>query len=166
MKIAVICSSKTGNTRVLAHALADAFSAPLFSVQSAPENLSAFEALLLGFWCDKGQAPEDMQEFVKKIHGQRVGFFATLGGDPESERAQAWFNATCEALLKAGGDNENIGQFLCCGRIDPEIYKLMLEMSGGTPTPEQEERRRLAETHPDRVDLLNVVALFENALKG
>ena len=166
MKMAVVCSSKTGNTRMIAHALSDAFDAPLFTPQNAPENLAEFDTLLLGFWCDKGKSPEDMESFVQKIHGRHLGFFATLGGDSESERAKEWFAKTIDELLKAGGENSLLASFLCRGRIDPEIYAAMIQMMGGVETDEQKARRQASETHPDRVDLLNAVAVFSKVLKG
>ena len=165
-KIAVVCSSKTGNTRIVAHALADAFEAPLFTPQNAPENFIDFDTLLLGFWCDKGKAPEDMEDFAKKIHGKRLGFFATLGGDSESERAKEWFKKTIDELLNAGEKNTFLESFLCRGRIDPEIYKMMIQMMGGVESEEQKARRQASETHPDRVDLLNAVSVFQKVLKG
>lgn len=166
MKIAVVCSSKTGNTRMVAHALADAFDAPLFTPQNAPQNLADFDTLLLGFWCDKGRAPEDMENFVQKIHGKRLGFFATLGGDSESERAKEWFAKTIDELLNAGKENSLLASFLCRGRIDSEIYQMMIQMMGGAETDEQKARWQQSKTHPDREDLINAVDVFSKVLKG
>lgn len=160
----VVVSSKTGNTMTLAHALCDAFpDAVLVRADALPEDLSGFEPVFLGFWCDRGMAPEDMTAAAKKVSGKRIGCFATLGGNPEDPKAQAWMRKTAESLVGLGGGNSLEALFLCRGRIDPAIFEQMTKMTGGEPSPEREARRQASETHPDRLDLIGVAAAFRSA---
>ena len=68
----VIVSSVTGNTRILALALADAAKAPLLTPEELPADLSDFNPVYLGFWNDRGMAPENMQAAAKKLMGKRI----------------------------------------------------------------------------------------------
>ena len=63
-KTLVVATSKTGNTMIVAHAVADAYTAGvLYTPETAPADLSHYDTVLLGFWCDKGDAPADMASF-------------------------------------------------------------------------------------------------------
>ena len=87
----LIVSSKTGNTRVIAHAVADSLpDALLTTAEKLPEDLSGFNPVGLFFWCDRGMAPEDTKAVTPKLAGKKIACFATMGGDPKAERAQEW----------------------------------------------------------------------------
>ncbi len=83
----VVISSRTGNTMILGHAICDAMpGAVLVKPEALPEDLSGFNPILLGFWCDRGMAPEDIQAAAKKLEGKTIGCFATMGGKVTPER--------------------------------------------------------------------------------
>ena len=95
-KALVVVSSRTGNTRIVGHAVADALGAEYVGAEAYLENPAAYadaDPVVLGFWNDRGMAPEDMQAV----------------------------------------------------------------------TPEREARRKAAETHPDRMDLLKAEEHFKAA---
>ena len=46
---------------------------------------------------------------------------------------------------------------------DPALFDRMTQMMGGVVTPEREARRKAAETHPDRMDLLKAEEHFKAA---
>lgn len=156
----VVISSRTGNTMILGHAITDALpGAVLMRTSEVPEDLERFNPVLLGFWCDRGDAPEDMRELAKRLHGKRIACFATMGGDPDKD---AWMHRASESLVAAGSDNELVDIFLCRGRIDPEVFERMTTMLGGNVSPERESRRRESETHPDRTDLARGAVFFRS----
>lgn len=161
MKPLIVVSSKTGNTRIVAHFVADAMGGALCAPADLPEDLSGFDPVILGFWCDRGMAPEDMKAAAPKITGKRVGCFCTLGGNPEADWAKEWMEKTSKEL--AGEKNELVATFVCRGRIDPELIVQMDRMSGKDPSPETVARRRASETHPDRVDCQNAADVFTKA---
>ena len=87
-KALVVVSSVTGNTRVVGHWLADAYAAGvLYTPETAPSDLTGFSTVLLGFWCDKGDAPEDMKAFAARVTGQTIGTFITV-------KSPRWAKAT------------------------------------------------------------------------
>ena len=73
MSYAIVFSSKTGNTRLLADTLRASlpqnectyFGAP------APEALEA-ETLYIGFWTDKGHADDTLTAFLQTLKGKRA----------------------------------------------------------------------------------------------
>ena len=154
----VVASSKTGNTMIVAHAIADAYTGGvLYTPENAPADLSGYDTVLLGFWCDKGDAPAAVAAFAEKLTGKKIGCFATMGGNALDPKAKAWMAKTCASLKEKGSSNELVATFLCRGRIDPALFEMMTKMAGGL-TPEREARRRESETHPDRLDCLAAVA--------
>lgn len=165
-KALVVVSSRTGNTRIVGHAVADALGADYVGAEAYLENPATYadaDPVVLGFWNDRGMAPEDMQAVAKTLHEKRIGFFATMGGDPKSERAVAWMEKVTEGLLALGCGNVAVTSLLVQGRIDPALFERMTKMMGGAVTPEREARRKAAETHPDRMDLLKAEKHFSAA---
>lgn len=99
----VVISSRTGNTMILGHAICDAMpGAVLVKPEALPEDLSGFNPILLGFWCDRGMAPEDIQAAAKKLEGKTIGCFATMGGNAETPEALDWMKRTSESLGSRG----------------------------------------------------------------
>ena len=163
----IIISSRTGNTMAVGHAICDALpGAVMVKPADLPGDLSEFNPVLLGFWCDRGDAPEDMLAVAPRLEGKTVGCFATMGGDPEDAKAQAWMKRTSEKLVNMGKDNTLAETFHCRGRIDPAVFQRMTDMLGGQVTPEREARRRASETHPDRLDLERAASLFRGFFGG
>ena len=148
----IVVSSRTGNTQKIADALHGAIpSAKMVRAEELPEDLSDFNPVFLGFWCDRGMAPEDMKAVAPKLKGKRIGVFATMGAEPSEPNSQAWAKKTSEALTAAGENNT-----LC------EVFRRVTEMMGGL-TPEREARRLRAESHPDAEDARKCIETFFKA---
>ena len=63
----VVISSRTGNTMILGHAICDAMpGAVLVKPEALPEDLSGFNPILLGFWCDRGMAHSGGSEKARR----------------------------------------------------------------------------------------------------
>lgn len=162
----IAVSSLTGNTRIIAHGLADAIEgALLVNADQAPEDLSGFDPVVLCFWCDRGMAPQETQALAQRLTGKRVACFATMGGNPADERARQWLHTTSVALAQAGSDNTLAVEFACRGRIDPALFERMTAMAGGKVSPERRARQLESQTHPDRLDVLNAVQAYRDAFE-
>lgn len=153
----VVASSLTGNTMIVAHGLADALSSHRVYRPTDDVNLDDYDTVLLGFWCDKGDAPLEIYEFAEKLNGKRVACFATMGDNAKDPKALEWMQKTSQAVVAKGKDNTLLTTFICRGRIDPALFERMTQMMGGTVTPEREARRKESETHPDRMDVLAAI---------
>lgn len=161
MKPLVVVSSRTGNTRIIARALQDAIGdCGYVEAAGLPTDLKHYDPIVLCFWCDRGMAPEDAVAAAKRIKGKNIACFATLGGNPDSIKAKDWMHKTSLALTQAGENNVLKLEFLCRGRISPEIFDRMTAMAGGQVSPEREARRKESETHPDRLDVLAAVEAY------
>ena len=153
MKILVVYSTKTGNTKKVAEAIAQALpGAELHDVKTAPAP-DAYDFIAMGFWVDKGGPNKEAADYMKTISGKKVFTFFTLGANPDSMHAR-----TCaEAAPKAYGEGcEQVAAFWCQGSIDPVLIEWMRKMPAGNPhapTPEAEARWAEAAKHPDETDL-------------
>ena len=72
MSYAIVFSSKTGNTKLLADTLHNCLPQEDCCYFGIP-NPAAMEAdtLYVGFWTDKGKADESSSDFLKQLRGNR-----------------------------------------------------------------------------------------------
>ena len=80
MSYAIVFSSKTGNTKLLAdtlHACLPQENCCYFGTPD-PAAMEA-DALYVGFWTDKGNADESTLDFLKQLHGKNIFLFGTAG---------------------------------------------------------------------------------------
>lgn len=80
MSYAIVYSSKTGNTKILADTLHDCLPQEGCDYFGIPDP-AAMEAdtLYVGFWTDKGNADESTSDFLKQLHGKNIFLFGTAG---------------------------------------------------------------------------------------
>ncbi len=152
-KWAVIYSSVTGNTKMIAEAIAEAAEeADVFRVQDAPSDLSAYDIVAIGYWLRLGQPDPLTLKYLSKIKDSRVVFFQTHGTAPTSEHAITSF---ARAGYYLGENCEILGTFGCRGKINPAM--LEKRKNAGPDDPhggaKSQERWKLAASHPDEQDL-------------
>ena len=161
MKSVVVYSSRTGNTQKVARAIYEALPEPkeIFSAKEAPDP-SAYDFLALGFWVDKGTANAGSARYMKSVTGKKIGLFGTLGAYPDSDHARQCMEKARQMVQ----DNEILGEFLCQGKVDPDLIKMMETKMKNDPhhsmTPERRARLEEAAKHPDEKDLADARALF------
>ena len=166
-KWAVIYSSITGNTKMIADEIARAAGdADIFPVQDAPEDLSGYDIVALGYWLRLGGPDPKMLSFLPRIHDANVVFFQTHGTEPGSEHAVTAF---ARAAYLLGDGCEILGTFGCQGKINPALIEK--RKNAGPDDPHRGaaamERWKNAATHPDTEDLRNAadfVAKMERKL--
>ena len=155
MSYAIVFSSKTGNTRLLADTLRASlpqnectyFGAP------APEALEA-ETLYIGFWTDKGHADDTLTAFLQTLKGKRIFLFGTAGFGGSAE----YFEQILAAVQKSlDGSNTVIGTYMCQGKMPMTVrqqYEKMLQQPNHAPNLEMLiENFDKALAHPDAADL-------------
>ena len=81
MKVSILYSSKTGNTRKLAYSIANELSDFEITITDIKtmESLPQADAYLIGYWVDKAQPNEEAKHCIEQITGKPVGLFGTLG---------------------------------------------------------------------------------------
>lgn len=163
MKSLVVYSSLTGNTKMVAEAIAEELgeNTVLAAVEENP-SVEDYDLIAVGFWVDRGTADKKSADYLGSIRNKKIALFATLGADPTSDHAKKSLE-NAAALLDAS--NEVIGNFICQGKVDPKLIKRMEKMfSANHPHGMNEERKarhQMASTHPDANDLLAAKATFK-----
>jgi Flavodoxins len=152
MQKLVVYSSRTGNTKMIAEAVAEALApCDLYSVEDAPDA-SGYEFIAVGYWVDKGMPDTACQKFMATVQGKKVALFGTLGVDPTHDHAKECARKG-EDLMRNGG-NTVYGTVLSQGRIDPKIIEVMKKTAQNVHpmTPERIARIEAAKSHPDAED--------------
>lgn len=163
MKMLVVYSSKTGNTKMIAEAVHSAMpeGTEISSVHEAPDP-EGYDFIALGFWVDKGEPDSAMGKYMERVRGTSVGLFGTLGAWPDSDHAR---ESMQKAVERVEG-NKVMGTFICQGKVDPRLLAAMAKMTDN-PHPMTEERRaRIEEAakHPDEKDCANARNVFSGIM--
>lgn len=164
MKILLTYSSKTGNTKAVAEAILKTLpqGTDFFAV-SEVKDLNNYDAVIVGFWIDKGLPNEEALNFMETIKNKKMGYFFTLGAYPDSPHAEDCHKSAKELLTKNG--NEVLAGFGCQGKIDPALTEMFKSLPKDHPHYMNEERRKRHEEaakHPDKKDFENAKKAFEN----
>ena len=119
MSYAIVYSSKTGNTKILADTLHDCLPQEGCDYFGVPDP-AAMEAdtLYVGFWTDKGKADESASVFLKQLRGKQVFLFGTAGFGGSEE----YFNKILKTVQKdLHSSNTVIGSFMCQGKMPMSV---------------------------------------------
>ena len=150
MRICIVYSSCTGNTRRVAEALGATVGLPCHAVGHAPDP-AEYDFLAVGFWVRKGQPDARAQRYMRRIYGKPVFYFGTLGAWPQSTHALRCAQAT-QALLQENG-NTVLDGFLCQGKVNPRVITASQRKGTHPMTPARLARLQEAARHPDEKDL-------------
>ncbi len=158
MKILIVYSSQTGNTKKLAEAAYEALQGPkeIYDIKEAPLP-DEYDIVIIGFWFKKGKPDPASLEYLLKIKNKKVFLIATHGAAPDSEHAKRGM----EEAKKLVQGCEILGTFNCQGEVSPKI----MEKAASKPTPpEWFKDAPLAKGHPDQKDISNLVQKIKQAI--
>ena len=166
MSYAIVFSSKTGNTRLLADTLRASlpqnectyFGAP------APEALEA-ETLYIGFWTDKGHADDTLTAFLRTLKGKRVFLFGTAGFGGSAEYFEQILAAVQKSLDES---NTVIGTYMCQGKMPQKVRQKYESMKNNQNAGQMDmyiHNFDEAITHPDSLDVEHAKVFVEKVLK-
>ncbi len=167
MKILLTYSSKTGNTKSVAEAIAKVLPAgtDFFEMQQV-KTADTYDAVICGFWIDKGLPNKEALDFIEQIKNKKTAYFFTLGAYPDSEHARKCHKNITELFTKNGNTVE--AAFGCQGRIDPNLTKMFMSFPKDHPHYMDEARRKRHEEaakHPNDEDFKNAQEAFKNLWK-
>ena len=155
MSYAIVFSSKTGNTALLAQTLQEQLPQADCCYFGAPDAaaLSA-DTLYVGFWTDKGKADADTLDFLQQLRDKRVFLFGTAGFGGSAEYFEQILAAVQKSLDES---NTVIGTYMCQGKMPMTVrqqYEKMLQQPNHAPNLEMLiENFDKALAHPDAADL-------------
>ena len=162
MKALVVYSSLTGNTKMVAEAVAQVLmpDCTLCAVEDNP-NSADYDLVAVGYWVDRGTADKKAAAYLQTIKNADVALFVTIGADPQSEHAR---KSVENGIAMLDTSNRLRGTFICQGKIDPKLIENMSKMfPPGHPhsmTAERRARHVAASTHPDSDDLKAAQTVF------
>ena len=110
MRTLVLYSSRTGNTKKVAQAIAGALPAgtPCLPVSQAPADLAAYDLVFLGYWVDRGTANAEARAVMEGLHNEHIALFATLGADPRSEHGKMCLEHGMALLPSSGPSSARV----------------------------------------------------------
>lgn len=156
-KYAILFSSKTGNTRILANAIRAALpeeDCAFFGEAGSVAEIPEVKTVYLGFWTDKGNADEAALNVLKNLRNKNVFLFGTAGFGVEDAYFQRVLNN-----VKASMDESNtpVGEFMCQGKMQQAVrdrYVKMKAQPDAAPNLDQLiDNFDRALSHPDEADL-------------
>ena len=156
MSYAIVYSSRTGNTAMLAQAVREAlpqedcryFGAP------APQALTA-DTVYVGFWTDKGTCDEPTARFLQSLTDQKVFLFGTagFGGAP------AYFQQILDrAKANLAPGVQVTGTYMCQGKMPQAVRDRYAAMEENPRRTAMLENFDQALSHPDQEDLARLQA--------
>ncbi len=156
MSYAIVYSSRTGNTAMLARAVREAlpqedcryFGAP------APQALAA-DTVYVGFWTDKGTCDEPTARFLQNLTDQKVFLFGTagFGGAP------AYFQQILDRVKANLAPGVQVtGTYMCQGKMPQAVRDRYAAMEESPRRTAMLENFDQALSHPDQEDLARLQA--------
>ena len=128
MKTLVVYSSQTNNTKKLAEAAATELGSEMIPVGEVGD-ISGYDYIAVGFWFKGGGPDPATQEFLPKLTGKKVFFFATHGAAVGSAHAKTGLSKACE--LAAG--STIVGSFSCPGEVSAKVQAAVAEKNPKAP---------------------------------
>lgn len=159
MSYAIVYSSRTGNTALLAQAIRDALPAKDCIYFGQPDSQAlAADTLYIGFWTDKGTCDELTADFLKRVTNQKVFLFGTagFGGAPDY-----FERILCRTRENLGPETMEIGSYMCQGKMPQAVRNRYEKME---PSPRREamiENFDQAVSHPDAEDIEHLKAAVQ-----
>lgn len=159
MSYAIVYSSRTGNTALLAKTIREILGEEdcVYFGPPAPQAFAA-ETIYAGFWTDRGTCDEEMAQFLQSLTDQSVFLFGTagFGGAP------AYYDQILERVqANLKGSVRLLGCYMCQGQMPQAVrtrYEGMEDSPRRTAMLENFDR---ALGHPDAGDLEQLRRIVE-----
>ena len=159
MGYAVVFSSRTGNTALLAETIRDTLPREdcLYFGPPAPEALAA-DTIYAGFWTDKGTCDGTMAAFLEGLTDQRVFLFGTAGFGG----AAAYFDQILSRVRQHLAPSVQVtGTYMCQGKMPQAVRDRYAAMGDSPQRTAMLENFDRALAHPDEQDLAKLRAIVE-----
>jgi len=163
----IVYLSKTGNTRKVAQALANALPAGScrlvdFAHEEPSENADVY---FIGFGVQRGACPYLLLEWLEELHGKKIMLFATGGLAAFQDYHKRIESIILPFLPEAC---EYLGMYLCEGKISQEGYAYLKScLSNPDDSSSKQNLDKIYEhsqSHPDQQDLENACHFLRSVL--
>jgi flavodoxin len=157
MKTLIVCSSITGNTRLLANTINDLLPGHVTfcSIDDAPAPVG-YDLVALGFWLQGGKPDLKSARYLAQINeGTKLFLFATHGAAADSQHALNAMNHA-KSLAQAA---KVIGTFNCPGEVNETILESAQKKD---PQPPWLKYAAAAVGHPNEADIARLKKKVRN----
>lgn len=156
MSYAIVYSSHTGNTALLAQTIRETLPQEDCVYFGAPDpSALTAETVYVGFWTDKGTCDASIAQFLQSLTNQKVFLFGTAGFGGAAAYFEQILNRVKENL---GDSTELIGTYMCQGKMPPSVRTRYEQMEEGPRRTAMLENFDQALSHPNAEDLANLRA--------
>ena len=154
MSYAIVYSSHTGNTALLAQTIRETLPQEDCVYFGAPDpSALTAETVYVGFWTDKGTCDASIAQFLQSLTNQKVFLFGTAGFGGAAAYFEQILNRVKENL---GDSTELIGTYMCQGKMPPSVRTRYEQMEEGPRRTAMLENFDQALSHPNAEDLANL----------
>ena len=159
MTYSIVYSSKTGNTRMLAEALAAFLPEEdrVYMGEPVPQARDA-ERIYVGFWTDKGTCDPETAAFLAELTTQEVFLFGTAGFGGSADYFE---KILAEVKQKLSPQVRLIGTYMCQGKMQQGVRHRYEAMEEGPRRQMLLDNFDQALSHPDEADLQQLKAAVE-----
>ena len=166
MKVAIIYSSITGNTKLLAETIKSEINKDIvYCGKPINEGIDA-DIYFIGSWTNKGDASNDIINFFKKLKNKKIAYFGTAGYGGSTTYYDTLFSRVKQYI---DSSNTILGYFYCQGKMPVQIKERYIKMITENPNDKNLEvsikNYEDALTHPDKKDLEDVKKWVNKILK-
>lgn len=154
MSYAIVYSSHTGNTALLAQTIRETLPQEDCVYFGAPDpSALTAETVYVGFWTDKGTCDASIAQFLQSLTNQKVFLFGTAGFGGAAAYFEQILNRVKENLEDS---TELIGTYMCQGKMPPSVRTRYEQMEEGPRRTAMLENFDQALSHPNAEDLANL----------
>ena len=154
MSYAIVYSSHTGNTALLAQTIRETLPQEDCVYFGAPDpSALTAETVYVGFWTDKGTCDASIAQFLQSLTNQKVFLFATAGFGGAAAYFEQILNRVKENL---GDSTELTGTYMCQGKMPQPVRTRYEQMEEGPRRTAMLENFDQALSHPNAEDLANL----------
>ncbi len=166
MKVAIIYSSITGNTKLLAETIKNEINKDIIYFGRPIDKKIDADIYFIGSWTNKGDASNDIINFFKKLKNKKIAYFGTVGYGGSTTYYDTLFSRVKQYI---DSSNTILGYFYCQGKMPVQIKERYIKMITENPNDKNLEvsikNYEDALTHPDKKDLEDVKKWVNKILK-
>ena len=161
MSCAVVWSSKTGNTELLARSIVEFMGDDCVYAGGPSSDALGADRVYVGFWTDKGSCDESIAAFLTALDSQEVFLFGTAGFGGSG----AYFEQILTKVRALIPDTATVvGTFMCQGKMGagPASYG-MTDTMGRMHSDAQFAG---SSSVPAHVDMMGLIGMGNNPMVG
>lgn len=152
MKKAIVYSSATGNTELLAEAIKNSLNEEVYCGKPDDSTLDS-DYIYVGFWAQAFTCCNPIAEYLAKLENKKIFLFGTAGYNDTPE----YFQSILEAAKKnISASNEIVGEYMCMGKVSASKQEAIKKMDMAKFESMKADIDK-SQSHPSEADVATLV---------